>query len=562
MNWRKVVQLVRVERKAGRLLRGQRRVKYNVKRSRVLGYVLPFAVVTAGLVVGLLAGYFFGGSAAADATLQALVAGGFRSLLFSLPTLVLIFSLVFTMLMQIQRSGVKFARQIPYWLPVTWQEHTLASILAEMLGFPVLAVLFVAAAVLPFSFFVGQTVVAVGSVLAMLGAAFAASATTEILRILQVRFVGAVYKSTGRGAVWVRFAGSIAFFIVFYVCYFYITSGANAVYLVESVASAQSTMWVVPYVWFGLTLFFLAGGLIVEGAVFLVLAVLFMWVLFVLGTVLNRRFGLYEPPAITVSRGVYVPKAGVLGKFGFSTVEAALIRKDFKAFTRRRELIGTFIVPIVFLLIPVMSTFNAVPSESAPVELSLFMFALATVFPVALMAVTLGNFMTGEEGQNIWRIYASPVSAKSFVKSKGAFLLATCLAVLPLTGAVGFLIYRPSFNVAVTLILETVFLLVPVGLLSLANGIRGADFTEVPRPRMIRSEWSLINMVTCGCVGLVVLAPLAPYAIAVFTGVRLGLFLELSLALALSATISVVLSVVFYHLAVGVAEEFLSKSEV
>ncbi|MGF3521923.1 MAG: hypothetical protein ACQXXJ_02360 [Candidatus Bathyarchaeia archaeon] len=561
MNWKNVVQLVRVERKSGRLLRGRRLVGYNVRRSRVFGYILPFAVGAAGLVIGLLSGYFFSGAAVGDVTLQALVAGGFRSLLFSLPTLVLIFSLVFTMLMQIQRSGVKFARQVPYWLPVTWQEHTLAAILAEMLGFPVLAVLFVAGAVLPFSFFVGQTVVAGGAVLAMLGAAFAASATTEILRVLQVRFVGAVYKSTGRGAVWVRFAGSILFFVVFYVCYFYITSGANAVYLVESVASAQSAMWVVPYVWFGLTLFFLSGGLVVEGAAFLVLAVLFMVGLFVLGTGLNRRFGLYEPPAITVSRGVYVPKAGVLGKFGFSSVEAALIRKDLKAFTRRRELMGAFIVPIVFLLIPVMSTFNVARSTSAPVEVSLFMFALATVFPVVLMAVTLGNFMTGEEGQNIWRIYASPVSAKSFVKSKGAFLLALSFAVLPLTGAVGFLVYRPSLNVAAALVLEAAFLVVPAGLLSLANGIKGADFAEVPRPRMIRSEWSLINMVACGCVGLVVLAPLAPYAVAAFTGVQLGLFLELPLALALSAVISAVLSVVFYRLAVGVAEELLSKSE-
>ena len=561
MNWKKVVQLVRVERKSSRLLRGQRLIKYNVKRSRVFGYVLNIALILAGLIIGLLAAYFFSNAFVADAALRVLVAQGFQSLLFSLPTLVLIFSLIFTMLMQIQRSGIKFARQVPYWLPVTWQEHTLASILAEMLGFPVLAVSFIAAAILPFSFFVGQTVFAIGSVLAMLGAAFVASATTEVVRILQVRFVGAVYKSTGRGAVWVRFVGSITFFIVFYVIYFYITSGANALYFVEAVASMQSAIWVVPYVWFGVTLFFLAGGFIVQGVAFFVLSVLFMAGLFLLGTALNRRFGLYEPPAITISRGVYVPKTGVLGRLGFSTVESALIRKDFKAFTRRRELIGTFIVPIVFLLIPIMSTFNAARSTSIPTELPLFMFALTTVFPVAIMAMSMGNFMTGEEGQNIWRIYASPISAKNFVKSKYAFLLFLSLAVLPLTGAVGFLIYQPSLNVAVTFILEAVFLAVPVGLLSLANGIKGADFTEVPRPRMIRSEWSLINMLVCGGVGLAVLAPLLPYVIVEFTGIQAGLFLNLPMAIVLSAVISAVLTGVFYRLALGNAKEFLLKSE-
>ncbi|MCX8151257.1 MAG: hypothetical protein N3D85_07135 [Candidatus Bathyarchaeota archaeon] len=561
MNWKKVVYLIRVERKAGRLLRGQRLIKYNVKRSRVFGYILHIAVITVGLIIGLLLGYFFNNAMVSDSTLQKLVAQGFRSLLFSLSTLVLIFSLVFTMLMQIQRSGIKLARQVLYWLPVTWQEHTLAAILAEMLGFPILAVLFIGAAVLPFSFFVGQTVVAVGSVLAMLGAAFTASATTEILRILQVRFVGAVYKSTGRGAVWVRFAGSIMFFIFFYVIYFYITSGANALYFVEAVSSAQSTMWLVPYVWFGVTLFFLTLGWTVQGIVFLALSVLFMTGLFFLATELNRRFGLYEPPVITISRGVYIPKTGVLGKFGFSTAEAALIHKDFKAFTRRRELMGTFIAPIIFLLIPIMSTFNTTQSPSTQTEMPLFMFAFTTAFPAAIMAMSMGNFMTGEEGQNVWRIYASPISAKNFVKSKYVFLLALSLLVLPITGAVSLLIYQPSFNVAVTVILEAVLLVVPIGLLSLANGIKGADFTEVPRPRMIRSEWSLINMIACSCAGLAVLAPLLPHAVVVLTGIQWGLFLNLPFSIALSATISAVLTAVFYHLAVGNAKEFLSKSE-
>ena len=48
---------------------------------------------------------------------------------------------------------------------------------------------------------------------------------------------------------------------------------------------------------------------------------------------LNTRFGLYEPPAIKVQKsGTYAPKAGVLGKIGFSSAEAALIRKDLWAF--------------------------------------------------------------------------------------------------------------------------------------------------------------------------------------------------------------------------------------
>ena len=48
--------------------------------------------------------------------------------------------------------------------------------------------------------------------------------------------------------------------------------------------------------------------------------------MYYLAIVLNKRFGLYEPPAITVQKTgtVYAPKTGFLGKFGFSSVEAAI----------------------------------------------------------------------------------------------------------------------------------------------------------------------------------------------------------------------------------------------
>jgi hypothetical protein len=298
------------------------------------------------------------------------------------------------------------------------------------------------------------------------------------------------------------------------------------------------------------------------GAAFIFLSLLFIVGLFWLGTALNKRFGLYEPPAITISRGVYKPKSGVLGKIGFSSVEAALIRKDLKAFTRRRELIGAFIVPIVFLIIPFMSSFNGAQSTSNSSEFALVMLVLTTVFPVAIMAMSMGNFMTGEEGQNIWRLYASPVSAKNFVKSKYAFLLFFSLIILPLTGTISFLIYQPSLNTLLTLSLEAVFLAIPVGLLSLANGIKGADFNEVPRPRMIRVEWSFINMLACAGAGAAILAPLLPYVLSIFSGGQIAPFLDLYLSIAISAVISAVLAVVFYQLAVGNAKELLVKAEV
>lgn len=558
MNWKTILQLVRVDMRSSRLMRGQRLIKYNVARNRLFSYLTYGSAVIIGVVAGALVGWFYN-SQLPNVGFQNLFMNGFANFQLSLPTLIVVFTLVFTMMQQLQRSGARMANQAPYWLPVTWQEHTLASIFADMLGLPLMAILLLTPAVLIVGAFTGQILTGLGATVAMLAAAFMAGATTEVFRVLQVRFVGSVYKSTGRAAVWVRFVGTLLFFIIFYIGYFYITNGGGLAFI-QAVASVQSAVWFVPFVWLGLTLFSLINGLIVQGIAFLGLSVLFIIGLFYLCVALNTRYGLYEPPAITISRGTYTPKTGILGRFGFTPVEAALIRKDMKAFTRRRELISVFILPIVFVILPIMSTIgNGTSNSSIP---SQFGFALATLVPAAFMAISLGAFMTGEEGQNVLRIYSSPISAKNFAKSKYTFILSFSLIVLPITGTIGYLIYHPTIHAVATMFLEAIFVTFVAGALSLANGIKGADFNEVPRPRMIRTEWGFINIITCGAVMLAVLAPLLPYVITSFAGGPFSSFLTLYESVAISGAVSAVLTAIFYNLAVGNARDLLGKAEV
>ena len=562
MNWKNVLSLMQVERKSGRLIRGQKLTKY--RENRFLAYWPYWVALAVGLAGGVLAGIIYNFATTADPELFNLFQEGTLSFFFSLPTLVLVYSLVFTMMQQIRLSGVKTSSQVPYWLPVTWQEHTMASILASLMGFPLASVVFITSIITVFSVFIGQILAGLLTSLAVFAAAFMASATTEILRIMQVRFIGAVYKSSGRAAVWVRFAGSLIFFIVFYIGYFYVTSG-GAITVIQTIASAQTAAWFVPFVWLGITLYSFASGLFLQGFIFTGLSILFIAGLFFLATKLNRRFGLYEPPAITISRGVYAPKTGFLGKLGFSTVEAALIRKDLRAFTRRRELMTIFIVPIVIILVPIMQSLGQT-GASMPSQVSALLLAVTFLFPASVMAMSLGNFMIGEEGQAVWRIYASPISAKSLVKSKYFFIVFFSLMVLAITGIIGFAVYQPSLRATTVACFEAVFLVFALGTISLSNGIRGADFTETPRPRMIRQSTSLINLIACLIAGIAILAPFFPYVLSssfsVFMpGLIGGAFLDPSLALVLSAVIAIVLSVIFYRIALKNARDLLTKAE-
>lgn len=562
MNWKNVIFLMRVERKSGRLLRGIKPTRY--KENSFLAYWQYWLAVGIGIAVGLLAG-FIAGTLTAELGL-AIIQRGSVALFVSLPTLVLVYNLVLTLLQQIQRSGIKVSAQTAYWLPVTWQEHTLASILASLLGIPIGSVLMIVSAIIVYSVFVGLILPALLASFAVLAAAFMASVTTEILRVLQVRFIGAVYKSSGRAAVWVRFIGSLGFFIIFYAIYFYIVNGGYT--FVSTLTQVQGSVWFIPFVWLGTTLsHFLVTFDLLMGTVFLSLSLLFLGALYALAVGLNKRFGLYEPSAIKVQKsGVYAPKTGLLGKLGFADAEAALIRKDLKAFTRRRELMTIFIAPIVIILIPLMQSLGITGNGGVPSEVSLFYLGMTFLFPSAFMVMSLGNLIIGEEGQAIWRIYASPISAKNLVKSKYFFITLFGFIILAITGTLGTLIYHPSTTTVIVAFAEAIFLIFALGAISLNIGFKGADFTEIPRPRMVRQSWALISLAVCFFAGLGIIAPIAPSVISSFiAGIMPGFqipSLDITLATILSGVIATVIAAIFYKITLDSAKEFLKKAEV
>jgi hypothetical protein len=572
MNWKNVLYLLRVERKSGRLVRGIKATHY---RERGFLAYWPYWVaaiigVIGGLIGNMITQSVYGSGANIDGVpLPPLteIANGF---FVTVPTLILILSIVFTMLQQIQLAGLKKTSQVMYWLPVTWQEHTLSSILANLLGFPIAMVVGFSAGLIVFSALnLSLIISALVTILAMAAAAFMGSATTEILRILQTRFTGAVYKSSGRAAIYVRLIGSLLFFILFYLAYFYVFTGSGGLVFIESIGSFQSNLWFIPFVWPGIVMFYLLiSGEFLLGAAFTVGTILFMVGLYYLAVVLNQRFGLYEPPAIRVqTSGIYAPKIGKLGKLGFTTSEAALIQKDARAFTRRRELLGIFIVPIVFIIVPIFNTLS-IANQGAPPELDLVFAAMLFIMPSAFMAMLLGNMLIGEEGQAVWRIYASPISSKNLVKAKYAFIILFAVLVQVITAAIGIVYFRPSLEISIVAVLEGFFMLFALGAVGLFFGFKGADFSASRRQRMIRQEWALISIIICALAGLAIIAPLIPYVLSTFAANFLPISIApmditmLAVLLVISGIIAAVITVVFYRINLNSAAELIRKAEI
>jgi hypothetical protein len=564
MNWKTVLYLLRVERKSGRLLRGIKTTKY---RERGIIAYWPYWVAA---IIGVVGGYLANLATTvvySDPTVTSVLpplSVAASSFFVSMPTLILILSVVLTMLQQIQMAGLRVARQVNYWLPITWQEHTLASILANLFGLPICTVIAFAGGIIVFGAFNGLTGFALLTSLALFGAAFLASTTTEIVRVVQTRFTGAVYKSSGKAAVWVRFAGTLIFFILFYTGYMMITQGTQQ--FIQGLEYAQNAVWFIPFVWLGVTLFYILNGALFFGVAFVALSIVFIACLYYLAIGLNKRFGLYEPPAITVqTRGtVYAPKSGLLGKIGFSSVETALIRKDTRSFTRRRELISVFIVPIVFILVPIMQSLN-LSNSGAPAEVSFFFMIMVFLVPPAFMSMILGNMLIGEEGHAVWRIYASPITPKNLVKSKFFFQVVFSVIILFITGIIGSIFYHPSTRVLIIGFVEAIFLILALGSIALTIGFKGADFTAARRARMIRQEWSLISMGVCLIAGVAILAAFLPYLFNMFLPGTLNFIpttdLNLAISTVISGIIASVVTAVFYKINLNSAKELIRKAE-
>ena len=562
MNWKNVLFLLRVERKSGRLIRGVKTTRY--KENAFLAYWPYWVAIIIGVIAGIIANFIVSpiySNPEAISNLPPLV-DGTLSIFVTLPTLVLVFSFVFTLLQQIQVAGIKATGQVMYWLPITWQEQTMASILSNLLGFPIALVLGIGAGIIVFGAFTGLILQALLTSLALLATAFMASTTTEILRLLQMRFIGAVYKSSGRAAIWVRLIGTLFFFIVFYTIYSYVIYGSGALTFFITLQQFQSVAWFVPFIWLALTIGNIFSELYIQGLLFTASSALFIAALYFLAVVLNQRFGLYEPPAITLQKsGVYAPKTGLLGKLGFSTTEAAIIRKDLRAFTRRREMVGLFVAPIVMIILPLTQSLG-VGGSVASSQGSFIFSGIIFLLPATFMAMLLGEVLIGEEGQSVWRIYASPISPKSLVKSKTFLLMLFSSITLLISGSLGIVFYHPTLQEAIAAFLESFFVILAVGIVALTIGFKGPDFSQSRRARMVRQEWSLIGLVVCGIAGVAVLAPLIfSVGLAIFTGGAI-ISSNFAIGVVISAAISIGISIIFYRINIGLAKDFLRKAEV
>lgn len=556
MRWMNVIRLVSVYTKADRLLKKNRLRKY--RESGWQSYALLAFICLMGAAIGLGAGFLISGRGETVAKNQLM--DSVVSLFFTLPIMCVLYSLILTQFYQFQRAGAKASTQPVYWFPVTWGEHTMASVIAGMLGTPLYITGFLSCLTVAMAVPTGLLPIALLTALALFVCTFMTSATTEILKSLQLGVSGLVTKAAGRAAVWIRFFGTLLFITTVYVAYFLLTQSSFPA-LIASIAGGQLAAWFIPYVWPGIILYAIYHGQWLVAAALLPATAVFIVALFFVAAGLNSRYGTWEPPAISVSRGTYAPKAGLLGRFGLSAAESAIVKKDFRAYTRRTELMYVFITPIVFIVMTFMPMLTGSGTKSDISGFSSFFYLYLAIAPSAILAFSLGTASTGSEGTSLWVLSSSPLSPGNFIRGKYFFTGMLSILTGLVCAAAGYFLFAPSFRMAATGVWEALLMVGAIAMVSLFSGVAGADFREAPRPRMVRPEWSIINMVICAVVGLLVLLPVIAYGVTTtFLGVQVpGAYLYGSWAL--SGVIAMTVIYILYRLTVKNAEWSIFSSK-
>jgi hypothetical protein len=455
-----------------------------------------------------------------------------------LPSLMTLVAVMYGLLFEFSQASAVGSSDIINWLPVEAKEFVLASVLSMFYFLaPILALVF--GATFGLSMVVNMLDVGVFSlVLSVLGI-FVGAFILEIIRAITNRVSATFYKRSGRTTVAVR----MVFLVVFLVAFILISNINFLFTILQLLMGGITNAWFIPILWPSLALISYSTAEILQVVIYIILSVALAMVFLWMSVRLRIRYWVPEPFAIKLKPSKsYTPKRGFLGRLGFNVVEAALIRKDFRGLTRRKEMIVWIAMPLAISLISLFSYSTNFASQTILDRLMFFWGPLIGVF---MLAFYLGLTGIGQEGSAFLNLVVVPLKEKEIVKAKLATaLFPSGFAMVVVTIFIQILV-QPRLEAFIAIAVDLFTVLFECAFVGLALGSRYPDFTEVPRARFIEQKGVWFGMFLIAvCIGVTIL-PLFIYNFRI-----LGYF-PLFIAPITSAIIGIIVCYVSYQAAIN-----------
>lgn len=390
-------------------------------------------------------------------------------------------------------------------LPITAAEYVLASSASVAFSYSIyLAVGLGAALGLALQF--GLLYAWVMTVVMSLVAVFIGAFGIEALRAFTNRVSSILYKRSGRPVLILRLVMLIAVLVFFQLIF----NPTIMLSLLGGITGGVQRAWFFPPVWPSLAVASFLEDNLPSGSVYTFLTFFLGGFFFSVCVRLRQVYWMPMPVSVRLSTRAYAPRAGFLSRLGLNPAESAIVKKDFRSLSRRREMARFLALPIlivVSMLIPsLMSTKGSPPSASG---FMFWFFPLA--FGVTLFALFTSMISIGQEGLAVWNLYSSPILPREFVRAK---VSANIILSLPIAMAFWLgitLIGHPSFRSSVAFLLALTALILVESFLGLALGVRFPDFGETVRSRFIRLPGMLGGMLLGVAVAGAILAPYGLY---------------------------------------------------
>jgi hypothetical protein len=337
------------------------------------------------------------------------------------------------------------------------------------------------------------------SVLALFVGAF----VVEILDATTNRISSSFYKKSGRTGIIFRLIATVILLMFIQLIF----SGYIVGYLLQSIVQAALFVWFVPVVWPSLAVLSVSEGNIPSFLFFSGMSLAFAVMLFYLAALFRARFWVPVPVSIKLSSSEYHP-ARFRSLPWVSAAESALIQKDLRSLTRRREMARFLAIPFVLAISMGFSIFNfGAPGPQTQVSSNLFFIEFFYLLPVAIFVAALSMTSIGQEGYAVWNIYAAPVEPSQIVRAKILFV-----ATLGLAFAVALLTVFAFLSNGIasyygTVLMVGILTVLEVSAIGLYFAARFPDFREMVRSRYVGVWGSLAGISTAILVALITALP-------------------------------------------------------
>ncbi len=418
----------------------------------------------------------------------------------SLPAFVALAVIVAAVMFEMSISSKFASSDVANWLPLSQTEYVAASTLSVSYMYSFLPALLLGASY-PLAARAGlESAWGLGAVLCVV-ALFAMGALVEIMRAVINRVTSLVYRRAGRGTIVIRIAVTVLVILV-------VELGVNPVILsslVGTFTGVVNAALFVPFFWSSASVGYLVQNQLALSAAFFGLSVAFAVLLLFAAVKVRARYWSPVPVTIEVTEAIYAPSTGgFLRSLGLSETEAAMVRKDLRGYTRRRELIPYLALPVVFVALILVQQTSMASSGLSPSESVSYPFWLVG----GILAVIVGATSVGQEGKAILNVYASPIPSRAFLRAKllVSFLFgATTVVALAVTSS---LLESASPSSFLLSLAASVVIAVECTFIGVGMATRYPDLQERPRPRFIRPMGMLLAMLAGVVLAFIIALPL------------------------------------------------------